>query len=151
VFAAQGLFFGGSIDEPAVFSTALSASDINTIYNSAQVSPVITRAVVNPGTVFKGSGSSFSVWAEGSPSLSYLWLSNGVSLGVTATNLTISSFAVGNPTIEVAVSNPYGSVTSSVSFAVVAAAPAFTQQPPPATRYNGRPFTFSVAVGGSTP
>src|SRR5207237_9829002 len=69
-FAAEGIFFGGSIDEPAIFSTALAALDINAIYNAAPVSPVITLAVAHPGTVFKGASSSFSVWADGSPTLS---------------------------------------------------------------------------------
>src|SRR5439155_15505286 len=79
-FAAEGIFFGGSIDEPAIFSTALAALDINTIYNSAQVSPVITRTPQVPaqpaaavGTLYSGSSASFSVWAEGSPTLGYLW------------------------------------------------------------------------------
>jgi len=147
----EGLLFAGHIDEPAIFGTALSASDINTIYNAAQVPPVITRAVQNPGTVFKGSSFSFSVWAEGSPTLSYLWLSNGVSTGVTTTNYTASNLAAGTPTIAVAVSNPYGSTTSSVTFAVVAAPPSFAQQPAPVARYAGLPFNFSVVASGTTP
>ena len=151
LFAGTGLRFGGLIDEPAIFNTALSASDINTIFNSAQVAPVITRAVQNPGIVFKGSSASFSVWAEGSPTLGYLWSSNGISTGITTTNATINNFAVGTSTIAVVVTNAYGSATSSVTFAVVAAAPSFTQQPQPVARYTGRPFNFSVAVSGSTP
>src|SRR5207248_1886270 len=83
-FAAEGLFFGGSMDEPAIFNTALSASDIAALYAAAQASPVITRAVQLPGAVFKGQSASFNVWAEGAPTLSYLWYSNGVPTGVTA-------------------------------------------------------------------
>jgi len=147
----EGALFGGHIDEPAIFNTALSASDIFNVYNAAQVPPVITRAVQNPGTIFKGASASFSVWAEGSPTLSYLWLSNGVSTGVTTTNFTASNLAAGATTIAVAVSNPYGSTTSSVAFAVVAAPPGFVQQPAPVARYAGLPFTFSVVASGSTP
>ena len=94
---------------------------------------------------------AFSVWAEGSPTLSYLWLSNGVSTGVTTTNYTANNLQLGTPTIAVAVSNPYGSVTSSVTFTVVAAPPAFVQQPMPVARYAGRPFSLSVVVSGTTP
>jgi hypothetical protein len=149
---AEGLFFGGFMDEPAIFNTALLPGDINTIYNSAQVPPVISQSVQNPGTVFKGSSASFSVWAEGSPTLTYLWTSNGVSTGVTTTNYTASNLAVGTPTIAVIVTNPYGSTTNAVTFPVVAAAPAFTSQPTIApVRYNGRPFVLTVAVSGSTP
>src|ERR1051325_11299900 len=74
-FDLEGLFFRGSIDEPAIFSTALSSADINAIYNSAQVAPVITRGLVIPANVFKNGSVSFDVWAEGSPTLSYSWTS----------------------------------------------------------------------------
>src|SRR5439155_25118044 len=96
------------------------------------------------------SSASFSVWAEGSPTISYLWLSNGVSTGITTSNATLNNFAVSTPTIAVAVSNPYGMTTSSVTFAVVAAPPSFTTQPVSAARYTGGPFRFSVATAGRT-
>lgn len=148
---SAGLYFGGSIDEPAIFNTALTAADINGLYNAAQVPPVITEPLQLPTLVYKGSSASFSVWAEGSPTLGYSWTSNGVPLGVTTTNVTINNLAAGNLTITVVVNNPYGSATSSVTFPVAAAAPFITQQPQPITRYTGRPFTFSVTAAGTTP
>ncbi len=151
-FASQGLRFSGSIDEPAIFNTALSAVDIAAIYNAAQVPPTITRAVQPvSGTAYAGSPLDFSVWAEGSPTLSYLWYTNGVSAGVTTTNFT-TILPSGAATVAVVVSNPYGSATSSIPFNVaIPVPPAFTKQPLPASRYVGRPFTFSVTVTGSAP
>src|SRR5262249_16935093 len=67
--ALEGLYFGGSIDEPAIFDTALSAGDISAIYNAASVPPVITRAVAASGVLYKNASASFDVWAEGSPTL----------------------------------------------------------------------------------
>ncbi len=146
-----GLFFGGSIDEPAIFGTALSGATVNALYNAAQVKPVISQPVAVPTGVYKGSSGSFSVWAEGSPTLGYLWLSNGISTGVTATNLILNNLAAGNLTVAAVVTNPYGSTTSSVSFVVVASKPLITQQPIAVTRYTGLAFGFSVAAAGTTP
>jgi hypothetical protein len=150
-FPAAGLFFGGSIDEPAIFNAAWSPTDINGLYNAAQVTPVITRAVAVPPGIYKGSPASFNVWAEGSPTLSYLWRSNGVSTGVTTTNYTIGSLVAGPLTVSVEVSNPYGSITSSVSTVVVASKPLILTQPTSIIRYIGRPFSFSVVAGGTQP
>lgn len=151
VFAASGAFFGGSMDEPAIFNTALSASAINTIYNAAQVPPVITRAVQNPGIVFEGAPVSFDVWAEGSPTLGQYWTSNGIYAGVTATNWAVNSFSTGTKTIAVIVTNVYGSATSSVTFSVIAAPPSIVTQPKDTTRFVGYPFSLTLSAGGSTP
>ncbi|MEI9961278.1 MAG: hypothetical protein WDM76_09200 [Limisphaerales bacterium] len=77
---AQGQYFGGWIDEPAIFNKALTADDIYEIYNAAQVPPVITRSLAVTKNVFTGSSLSLSVWAEGSPTLSYRWLSDSVPI-----------------------------------------------------------------------
>jgi hypothetical protein len=70
---AEGLRFGGWIDEPAIFNDGLSAADINAIYNAAQVAPVITRRRSRPPALCEGFTVEFSVWAEGSPVLAYQW------------------------------------------------------------------------------
>jgi hypothetical protein len=149
--AEDGFRFAGSIDEPAIFNKALSAADIVALYSAAQVPPVITTALQNPGTVFKGSSVSLSVFADGSPTLAYAWTSNGVPTGVTTTNYTISNIAVGDYTVGVAVSNGYGTNTASVTFSAVAAPPSITTAPAPETRYVGYPFSLSVVAAGSAP
>lgn len=159
VFAADGLFFGGSIDEPAIFNTALSAANINNIYNAAEVPPVITRSVATPNgyanatwpLLFKGRSTTLSVWAEGSPTLGYRWFSNGIPLGVTTTNLNLTDMQIGTPTYSVVVTNVYGSATSSVTLNINHAAPFITVQPIPLARFAGTPFSFSATAGGSLP
>ncbi len=150
----EGLRFGGWIDEPAIFKTALSASDINALYNAANVSPVITAAPVPPsGPVYEGSVVSFSVWAEGSPTLYYQWLKDGTPLtGQNATNLVLNGVKSGSSgTYSVVVTNAYGSITSSVPLTVLTSPPLITQQPQSLTRFPGAQFIFQVQVIGSTP
>lgn len=152
-------FFGGQIDEAAIFSTALSASDISQLYDAAQVPPVITRPVTTPDgyanstwpTLFRGGSATLSVWAEGSLPLTYLWTSNGVPLGVTTTNLVLNDLQAGSPTYAVVVTNPYGSVTNSVTLNIVVAPPTFIDHPVSLARFAGSPFSFSATPGGSTP
>jgi hypothetical protein len=150
-FESEGIYFGGCIDEPAVFTNALAPSDIANLYAVAQVPPVITRAPVNPGTVFKGATVSFSVWADGTPTLGYMWTSNGVPTGDTGTNYTIANIPVGAFTIAVIVTNAYGTNTPTVAFSSVAAPPSIITPPTSAARFVGYPFSFSVTAGGSTP
>lgn len=152
VWAVDGLFFGGWIDEVAVFNRALSESTISSLYAAAQITPIITKAPTAPaGQIFSGSSATFSVTAEGGTPLSYLWKLNGVSTGVTTPTYTASNLPEGNHTITVEVSNPYGSTSSSVSISAISAPPSIAQQPLPVTWYAGRPFSFSVAAGGSQP
>jgi hypothetical protein len=148
---AEGLRFGGYIDEPAIFSSALSAGDIAALYAAAQPAPVITRAVALPPGLFKGASASFNVWAEGSPTLTYSWTSNGVAIGGSTTNITLNSLAAGSLTVQVVAANAYGSATSAVSTVIVASKPLITQQPIPVTRYLGLQFQFSIAASGTTP
>lgn len=147
----QGQYFGGWIDEPAIFNTALTPAAINAIYQAAQVPPVITRAPQVTNTIFAGSSLSLSVWAEGAAPLNFRWLSNGISTGVLATNITFNNLSAGSKTFSVVVTNNYGAITSSVSFVVAASAPVILQQPQSSSRFVGFPFSFSITAGGSAP
>jgi len=147
----DGVFFGGNIDEPAIFNTALSAANIQAIYEAAEVPPVITRAVQVPTGVFKGSSGSFSVWAEGNPTLTYSWTSNGIPVATGVTNITLNNLSAGILDVVVVVTNSYGVCTSSVSFNVVASKPLIMQQPQAVSKYEGLPYGFSVTAGGTAP
>jgi hypothetical protein len=152
----DGNRFAGTIAEPAILTNALSAADVLALYNAAQVPPVITRAVhLPPGPfglgIYKNNSAEFDVWAEGNATLNYLWYSNGISTGVTATNYTINTLNAGSLTIAVVVTNSYGSITSSVSTTIIASRPLIAQQPVAVTRFAGRPFSFSVTAAGTAP
>lgn len=149
-----GLCFGGWIDEPAIFNTALSSSIIESLYHSANVPPVITRAPEAPtDVVYEGSSLALSVWAEGNPTLKYQWTKDGAPLpGQTGTNLSLSGVtAASSGTYGVVVSNAYGSITNSVALAVQASKPIVTSQPQSVTRWAGQPFSVSVGAIGTQP
>jgi hypothetical protein len=150
-FESEGLFFNGYIDEPAIFSSALSGPDILALYRSAQVPPVITQALVNPGTVSKFSTVNFSVVADGDPTLGYMWTSNGVPTGNTTTTYSIPNIGNGTYTIDVIVTNLYGTNISSVTFSAVPNPPSIVSAPTGLTRFVGAPFSFSVSGAGTPP
>lgn len=149
--AVSTMYFPGSIDEAAIFNTALSASDILNLWNTAEVPPYFTRQLSAPAGAFKGSSLNLNFWAEGSGTLTYSWYSNDVSLGISVTNATMSNLQVGTQTFKAIATSAYGSVTSVVSVVVVAAPPSITQDPTSLTRFVGYPFGFSVTASGSTP
>ena len=150
-FPGQTESFQGSIHEPAIFNTALTASQILNLYLAAQPSPVFTVAPQNPGAVYQGQSVAFSAYAEGSPTITYAWISNGIPTGVTSTNFAINNIGSGIYTIGVIASNPYGSTTNQVTFTVVAVPPSIVASPLPQVRYVGYPFSLSVGAVGSSP
>jgi hypothetical protein len=134
---SSGAYFDGQIDEPAVYNTALTATQIQAIYNAGSAGkclqtnpPVIVSQPVDQ-TLVAGGNVSFSVVASGPAPLTYLWTWNGTNIpGATNTTLTlgnVQSSQSGN--YAVLVSNPYGSVTSSNAVLTVTSAPVCT--PPP--------------------
>ena len=152
-------FFGGAVDEPAIFNKALSAAQIKALYDVAQVSPIITRSIGTPDgylrntwpTLFKGGSVTLKVEAEGAEPLTYFWTLDGVPLNAASSSLTLNNLQVGTPTYSVVVANAFGSVTNSVKLSIAATAPTFISQPVPVARFAGRPFTFAVITGGTTP
>jgi hypothetical protein len=112
-------YFSGSIDELTLYGRALSAAEIQAIYNSdgggkCAAPPVITSQPSNL-TVPVGGAASFNVAATGSKPLSYLWKFNGSNIsGATGASLILSNVplsAAGN--YSVLVGNSAGSTNSS--------------------------------------
>ncbi len=115
--------FTGSLDEVAVYGSALSANTI-AIHNSKflfgtnTAAPSITALpATGTKTLLAGGLASFSVKASGTAPLSYSWTRNGTPIpGANAATLTLSPTAVAQSgTYGVTVSNPYG-FTNSPTF-----------------------------------
>jgi hypothetical protein len=153
LFQGQGSFFGGNIYQPAIFTNALSATDVYNLYLAAHVPPVITTPPVNPGVVYEGSSFSLSVLAEGDPTLLYQWYVNGTPIsGATSSTYTKTAPVAANSGIySVVVNNSYGSITSSVPVSVLPSVPIVTTQPLPVNRFVGFPYSFSVSAVGTQP
>ncbi len=118
------------------------------------VAPTITQQPTANQTVLYGSSFSLSVQSAGSPTLTYQWRKDGVSLGSGATS---SSYYVYNVTpansgvYTVVVANSAGSVTSEAANITVlpAAAPTITAQPPATQIAQGLSASLSVTVNAT--
>lgn len=150
----SGRWFGGGIDEVAIFNTALTTAQIQQIFYSANVTPIVVTPLASQVSppVYVGNNLNLVAAAEGNKPLSYLWTKNGVSLGNTSTSLSINNLQTSDSgTYAVIVTNPSGSTTNSVAVNVLLVPPEIVQQPAPETRYVGGTANFLVNVIGSAP
>ena len=150
-----GRALAGSICEAAFWNgVALKTNQVQQLYNSMQVAPIIDRqpvsAAVNQNTAFTNT-----VYAGGT-TLAYQWYENNVArLGQTNASLIIPSVQVSDASANwyAIVTNSYASVTSAVVSLTVFSVPTITLQPPVTnlTLYAGGHDTFSVAALGAVP
>jgi hypothetical protein len=117
-YPRTGSYFGGLIDEPAIYGRALSATEILAIRNAGAPGKckVLPQLVVQPASqrVTIGSNVTFSVVADGTPKLRYQWLkSGGAVLGATnaAHSFVMAEGAAGSYAVRV--TNLFGIITSS--------------------------------------
>jgi hypothetical protein len=113
--------FNGLVDEAALYSRALSASEIASIYNAGSAGkcnvPIITSQPQSQ-VGYWGKNVTFSVRATNSQSLSYQWLKDGAPVGgasgssLELTNLQMTD--AGN--YSVVVTNSAGSTTSHEAY-----------------------------------
>ena len=167
-----GRQFSGQVCEVAFFTNALAASDVQTLYTSLGVIPLIAQqpasAIVNASTAFTNT-----VVANGSPTLSYRWYFNASSnyTGAAAMTDTLDGRIYGTATASltitnvhgsdagyyyVTVTNTSGSVTSTIANLAVNTAPAITNQlPVPYTNlftlFAGLNVPFSISAVGASP
>ncbi len=107
--------------------------------------------------VTNGTSLTLSATAGGRTPLSYQWLFNGTNLpaggnifGTTTNVLSITAATTNNSgNYSLAVTNSYGSVTSSVAVLTVGFAPAFSAQPTNLTVLSGSNAIFNATVSGS--
>ncbi|MGN6641367.1 MAG: LamG-like jellyroll fold domain-containing protein [Verrucomicrobiota bacterium] len=153
-------FFKGTIDELSIYRCALSASEIQAIFNAGTDGkcPLSTSLSIisNPSSasVFAGSNVTFSVMAVGSGSLHYQWWHEDVLIpGAIQSSLILSNVqAADEGNYSVVVTNLYRSATSSNALlTVIPLAPSIIVQPKDRTVYVGSNATFSVAATGTQP
>ncbi len=112
--------FLGDIDEVSIYNRALTAGEIQSIFNAGSAGkcndlPPLIISQPAGQTVPAGTNVTFSVSASGSAPLSYQWLLNSNNLpGATNATLTLTNVQpVNDGNYSVIVSNPFGTVTSS--------------------------------------
>jgi hypothetical protein len=166
-FSVDNLYFGvdnltgggrvmdGAIDEVAIFTNALTAAQLTSLYNAAGILPTITMQPQPASTtLYEGESISYSVAAIGPLPITYQWQKNGAAIS----GQTTTSFSIGNVHVSdtanytVKLTNPSGSVTSSVvSLTVLGGPPIITGLPASISRYIDGNASFSVTAVGSTP
>ncbi len=116
----SGNSFLGLIDDLAVFSRAISAAEVQSIYNARRFGmcglPPVIVADPQSWTVRAGTNVTFNVVASGTSPLGYQWLFNNTNIIVGATNSSLALSNVQpatNGTYTVIISNSINSVTSA--------------------------------------
>lgn len=151
--------FKGSVAQVAVFTNALTAGQIQTLYVAGELSP----SVSNPQGITIGLGSSGSLIAKatGNPTLAYQWYQGTTKLtdvpgnlsGSTSTTLTITNAQNSNGgNYTLVVTNSFGSATSAVAVVVITPSPDIIQQPQSNTLvYAGNLVPLQIAAIGASP
>ncbi len=128
--------FLGVIDELDVFNRALTALEVQSIYNAGAVGkcgigPSITSQPTNQ-TVTAGANVTFTVAATGASPLSYQWRFNTTNIaGAINATLTLTNLQLADGgNYSVVVSNSVSSVTSSNAILTVNPASTCAQSPP---------------------
>jgi hypothetical protein len=152
--------FDGSVAQVAVFTSALTPAQIQSLYFAGELSPSITQ---QPQGVATGLGSSLSLAATvtGNPTFTYQWYQGTTKLtdvsgnisGSTAATLTITNAQVANSgNYTLVVTNSFGSATSAVAVVTITPSPDIVQQPKSNTLvYAGNQINLSVTAIGANP
>jgi hypothetical protein len=114
--------------------------------------PSIVQAPTNL-TVLQGNAAAFSVTALGTAPFSYQWRKDAINISFsTNSSHTISGVTTNDAgNYDVVVSNPYGSVTSSVATLAVVLPPSIVQPPLGQTVLVGSNVQFGVVATGTAP
>ena len=118
---AGGEVWPGAMDEVAFFNEALSASDVEAMFNAfAAGEPPEILADLEGGRFFAGADAELAVQARGA-NMEFQWTKDGELIaGVTSETLILSSLSSDDQgSYQVTVSNGSGEVTSAAALVVV--------------------------------
>jgi hypothetical protein len=151
--------FNGMVDEPSIYSRALSASEIQAIYNAGSagkcftpVAPTITTQPTNQ-TSLVGGTATFSVAASGTAPVSYQWSLNGTNItGAINPTLTLNNVQLTQAgSYSVVVTNIAGATNSASAVLTVVLPPVITQQPTSQSVLSYSSASFTVSATGTGP
>ncbi len=151
--------WNGSVDDVAIYGSALSAGQILNHYYAGQQPPIITLQPTNQTTP-ENVVVTFYTASYGAGTLSYQWyLSDGANPiaavgGQTTPNLSFNtSVSQSGNSYQLVVHNPYGSTTSAVAqITVQGGAPSFaTDLPSSQTYLIGHVIQLHVDILGTAP
>ncbi len=161
-------YFAGEAAHVAYFTNALTLSQIQSLYYTANPAPTIIRQPVSAATGLNGAFTN-TVTVAGNPPFYYQWYSNNVAIaGATGFNLIINPVMLSDASTNyyVVITNTYGSITSSTVSLTIVSNIMFVAQFPityasPITLYGGTNIdgtnyvgsspTFAISAVGATP
>lgn len=117
--------FTGQLDELKIFSRAITASEVEALYDEANGGPPVFTIQPQDTTVFEGDSVEFAATAASSAPVIYQWRFNGENIsGANSSNLILTNVSFSSAgTYSVVASNSFGSVLSSNCALVVYPAP----------------------------
>lgn len=148
--------FDGQIAQVSYFTNALTAAQIQSLFNAAEEPPYIWQEP-SPASTAINAGQNLTIASgiRGSAPVTYQWYNtNGVAIaGQTNANLVFSPIATNNAGgYYVIASNSSGSVTSSVVNITVFGPPNITQQTPTQIEiFSNTSPTLYVTASGASP
>ena len=151
---------GVSTTDSGTYTCAVTnGSGAGVISSNAVVTVVDPAIVTSPASLTNnyGTSASFMVSAVGTPSFTYRWLKNGVSManggnvsGATTATLTLNPVSyLDVASYSVIVTNGIGNTTTSASAALTVNDPYIATQPSNRTNAAGSTAAFTVAANGS--
>ncbi|HEV2329134.1 MAG TPA: DUF2341 domain-containing protein [Verrucomicrobiae bacterium] len=146
--------FDGNVAQVAFFTNALTAAQIQSLFNAAEVPPYFWQEPVSSATANQGQTVTVSTGVRGS-SVTYQWYTtNGVAVsGQTNSSLIFAPAVAGNSgAYYLVASGGFGSATSSVVNVTIYGSPFIISQTPAQLEIfsNASPTLF-VTVSGATP
>ena len=130
ILDATGNYFGGNIDEVAVFRRALTQGEVVSLFTTGlgvtSLAPQVTASPASQG-LYAGRTLTLNARAVGSAPLTYQWRTNGVALtdggnvsGATTPTLVITNTsAINSGDYDLVVANAAGSATSALATVTV--------------------------------
>ncbi len=149
--------FIGVIDELAIYSRILGASEIQSIYNAGSGGKcVLPPSIISQPQslqIAAGSTAQLAVMVETAHPVTYQWWFESIVLsGRTSSSLVITNAQTTNGgNYFVVVSNTLGVLTSAVAQLTVVVPPSITNQPTNQVVVAGATTTFSASLQGSQP
>ena len=149
----------GGVDEVAFYTNVLTASQVLNHYevgtNSFRPGFTAPTIVSDPASTTNYSGllASFSVSPSGTQPFHYQWLENSTPVGANSSLLSFNCHypADNNASIQVVITNNYGSVTSQVATLTVLTNDVIANPPGAVTRNVGSHAAFYVTAYGAVP
>jgi len=157
--------YEGNINDVAIYNFALSSNQVlNQYLEGGQVTPYVSPAPPATLTVVAGSSFSLPATAFGSPVLGYQWINQTTSTllasgsgTATGTSLNVAYTTNSTPanwngqTLELTVTNAYGTTNYFVTLTVTFAPSITTNLPSSVTVGQGQPYTYNIGAVGVAP